>query len=228
MCCGEAMAGVWVAGPSKKVLLNEAPAPSILFEEASETVRLHAAGNEFVSFQIVFSGEMKDVNVSKLVLKGPGKEIALVDMFREHYVAAPLVSRYSAAEPLWDCGKLDLQIKKAGAPREFPVQMVPLEAKKYGAPFSVTAGKNEVVWVDIFVPEGQTPGEYSGTVTAGGTTLNVKLTVWNFALPSVNHFPQWAMISPEFICTSFGRSQKDLLAMRGWWGSLSRLPTTIG
>ncbi len=223
MCCGEAMAGVWVAGPSKKVLRNEAAAPSVLFEDSSKTVVLHAAGNEFVSFQMVFSGDMADVNVGKLTLKGPGKDITLVDMFREHYVAAPLVSRFSAAQSLWDCGKLDQQIKKANAPREFPVQMVPLGASKYGAPFAVKAGKNEVVWVDIFVPEGQTPGDYTGTVTAGGTTLNVKLTVWNFALPSVNHFPQWAMISPEFIPTSFGRPQRDLLAMRDMVGKFVQI-----
>ena len=31
--------------------------------------------------------------------------------------------------------------------------MVPFDAKKFGAPFTVGAGRNQPVWIDIYVPE---------------------------------------------------------------------------
>jgi len=53
--------------------------------------------------------------------------------------------------------------------------------------------------VDIFVPEQTPPGVYTAAIKAGNETLNVRLTVWNFTLPSVNHFPYWVSMSPEEI-----------------------------
>lgn len=203
-------AEVWVAGQSTKVMRNQKPADSAMYDSKTGTITLHAARNEFVSFQIVFSGDMKDANVEKLVLKSGQSAIDNVEMFREHYIASPIISTVGTNSEIWDCKRFDEDLKKAGAPREFPVQMVPLSAKKHGAPFDVSAGKNEVVWVEIFVPEKAEKGDYTGSFKAGGKTLNVKLKVWNFTLPSVSHFPQLVTCSPEWIASAFGRSQKDI------------------
>jgi hypothetical protein len=206
-------AQVWVVGPSVKVMRNQQPGSCSVFDSKTGTVALHAARNEFVSFQIVFAGDMKGVNVEALQLKNAQSTLDQVEMFHEHYIPAPIMSTVGANSEIWDCKRLDEELKKAGAPREFPVQMVPLGAKKYGAPFDVAPGKNEVVWVDIFVPEKAESGEYAGSLKAGGKTLPVKLKVWNFTLPSVSHFPQWVSCSPEWIASAFGRPQKDLAQM---------------
>lgn len=196
---------IWVVGPSQKVMRNaKPPAASETFDPKTETVNLFAARNEFVAFQIVYAGDFKDVNVDAIEIKGPSP-IANIELFREHYMAAPVVSQWNQNTRPFDVVKLDEAYKAASAPREFPDQMVPLKAKKYGAPFDVSAGANEVVWVDVFVPEDATAGEYAGTFKTAGQTFNIKLTVWNFALPSVSHFPQWAQTHPDNIAWGFNK-----------------------
>lgn len=207
---------VWATWPSHKVLRNEnAPPESGIFSAADSTVTLYAARNEFAAFQIVFSGEFKGANVGKLELKGPGgATLSKVDFYREHYLATPVLSQYSEKEHPSDCVAFDKKCKDAGAPREFPEQLVPLNAPRHGAPFDVAAKKNEVVWVDLFVPEDAVAGEYAGTLDAGGTTLKVKLTVWDFALPSVSHFPHWAYIGPEEISWAFRKGHQQIPEMQ--------------
>ena len=63
--------------------------------------------------------------------------------------------------------------------------------KRNAFPFTVPAGENRQVLVDLFVPPGTAPGSYTGTVTvvfAGGSTtvLPFKLTVHTFILPSTS------------------------------------------
>lgn len=54
--------------------------------------------------------------------------------------------------------------------------------------FSVASGNNGVIWVDIFVPQNQPAGSYTGNITVssdqGSGTVPVSLEVWDFALPS--------------------------------------------
>lgn len=69
----------------------------------------------------------------------------------------------------------------------YPDIAVPLEL----APnFTIAAGNNQSIWVDIYIPKTATAGRYSGTVTIseGGVTthtLPVVLTVRNFTLPDM-------------------------------------------
>src|SRR6185369_7780826 len=58
-------------------------------------------------------------------------------------------------------------------------------------PFTVARGRNQPVWVDVFVPASAQPGKYTGAarVTHNGTVLfsvPVNLTVWHFTLPSTS------------------------------------------
>jgi hypothetical protein len=60
------------------------------------------------------------------------------------------------------------------------------------APFSVGAGLNQPIWVDISVPSSAAAGTYTGTVTIdsdqGTASVPVTLQVWNFTLPAVPTF----------------------------------------
>ena len=214
-------AEVWVTGPSHQVARPEKPpAAAEIWDSAKKTVNLFAARNEYVAFQIVFSDAMKGVNVEKFSLKGPdGKVLDQVDLFREHYLLCNVVSQFEANSKPADVLAMDKKYRDNGWPREFSEQLVPLNAAKFGAPFDVEAGKNEVVWTDIFVPEGTPPGEYSASFKAGPETLNVKLTVWNFTLPSVNHFPYWVGMQPEEIAWGWGKNQRSLGEMKDIWNA---------
>lgn len=212
LACGQAWAGdIWVTGPSHKIARNEKPpaTPTAIFDGKTKTVNLFAARNEFVAFQIVYSGDLKNVNVDSIEVKGPSP-IKTIDMFREHYMDCKVVSQWDSRRKPADVVKLDEQYKAASQPREFPDQMVPLSATKYGAPFDVAPNANEVVWVDIFVPENAAPGDYTGTFKTAGQSFNIKLTVWNFALPSISHFPQWGQTHPENIAWGFNKSEKKV------------------
>jgi len=128
-------AEIWVTGASHRVIRTEkAPASSEIFDAKSKTITLFGARNEFVDFQIVFSGPMTSVNVESFTLKGPGKTtLKHIQRFREHYMNHEIISQYAAKSKVPDCVDYDEKRKALGAPREFPVQLVPLHAKKYGA-----------------------------------------------------------------------------------------------
>ncbi|HVO33195.1 MAG TPA: glycoside hydrolase domain-containing protein, partial [Elusimicrobiota bacterium] len=67
----------------------------------------------------------------------------------------------------------------------YPEIAVPLELVPS---FSIAAGHNQSIWVDVYIPKSATPGNYTGTVTIqeGGApprTVPVQLQVYNFTLP---------------------------------------------
>jgi len=207
---------VWVTGPSHKVLRAEpSPPESVVWDDAQGRVRLHAARNEFVSFQIVYAGRGKGLSLETQPLTGADRKLVQRPRaYREHFVPTPVMSQYSIKNVPWDCMEIDMRCGQLDAPREFPVQLVPLDAPKHGAPFDVTDAGNEVVWVDYFVPEGTAPGTYRGTIVTAGRTLQVELEVWNFTLPSVSHFPSWAYAGPEEIAWSLGRTHQQIPQMQ--------------
>lgn len=60
-------------------------------------------------------------------------------------------------------------------------------------PATIQSGTTQGFWIEIYVPQSQTPGLYSGQIgiftgsTCGGSpswTVNISLRVWSFALPS--------------------------------------------
>ena len=219
------VASIWATGPSHKVLRTEnALGANTLWDPGSKTVKLHAARNEFVSFQLVLSGDAKGVTMTTEALKGPnGKQLTHVRAYREHYIPTPVRSQFSIEHLPWDCIELDLRCGELRAPREFPVQLVPLDAPKHGAPFDLTSSGNEVVWVDVFVPEGYPAGSYSASFNVAGQELTVELEVWNFTLPSVSHFPNWAYTGPEEIAWSLGRTHEQIPRMRAAFDAFFQL-----
>jgi len=64
-------------------------------------------------------------------------------------------------------------------------------------PFDLTAGLNQPVWVDVYIPRSAVPGAYAAGITVtsdqGETVASASLTVWNFELPlkpsCITHFP---------------------------------------
>ena len=210
--CAAGEASVWAVSQTTLVArTDKAPEKSELWDAKSKTVHLYAARNEFAAFQVVLSGEYKAVTAEKFELAGPNKAVLKdVEIYKEHYLPCPIVTQYDGKNRPPDVEALNKKYQEAKAPREFPEQLVPLSAKKYSFPFDVAADKNEVVFAEVFVPEDAVPGEYAGVFKVAGQSLNIKLTVWNFALPSVSHFPNWVYLGPEEVAWAFGKSHTKL------------------
>ncbi|MCY3020056.1 MAG: DUF4091 domain-containing protein [Planctomycetota bacterium] len=195
-----AASAVWCVGESTKVRPGDQPQDkTAVWDGAAKTVSLGSAKNEYVAFQIAvraLEGNLQDVTVVPADLKGANGAtipVATMDLFVEHYLDVKVSSRGGGAP------KDIIPHCTAG---EHPAQMVPFSAKRYGAPFAVAAGRNQPVWVDIYVPEDAAAGKYTGafSVTAGPATLaelKVELTVWNFALPHETHFRSFLYTGPE-------------------------------
>ncbi len=69
----------------------------------------------------------------------------------------------------------------------YPDILVPLELNQN---FTISAGQNESIWGDIYIPKSSVPGTYTGSITVReGSTVSqvvpIQLTVYNFQLPDV-------------------------------------------
>jgi hypothetical protein len=150
---------------------------------------LFAARGEYESFQIVVrasSGALTNVNVTVTDLTGPGT-IAKTNLalFREQYVYV------SSSSPDWRGSNRPL------GPGWYADGLIPFVDPSTGqapsggslraVPFSVAAGQNQPVWVDVLVPRTAAAGQYTGSFTVtsdqGSASGQIVLRVWNFTLP---------------------------------------------
>ena len=159
-----------------------------LWNAKDRTIKLQAARNEFVAFQVLVRGDIPADSIKpELVFDGPSGKTIGVELGRYHSVA-------SKNGPL-------------------PDPIVPL-----GFAIGRMPGlKNHGLHVEIYVPHGLAPGEYPGTLTLreslpdrgssgadrGALQLPVSLKVWNFSLPDHLSF------LPEMNCYGLPEDERD-------------------
>ncbi|WP_304503373.1 DUF4091 domain-containing protein [Corallococcus soli] len=180
---------VWGEGLMVKVR------PQTAARSATE-VRLTAARNEFVSFQVALHGGdtgLQGVRARLPALEGPatltGRSVTL---YRQALVTTKKAS--VAGEPVgrWPDGLVPDTDEVAGEQRK-------------AFPFDVPAKEARAIWVDVLVPEDAPPGEYTGTVTVeadGGFQRQVtaRLTVVDAVLPSTSSLPSAFLLWPPHVC----------------------------
>lgn len=146
-----------------------------------------APRNETESFQLVVrapdGAALSGVNVTATDLVGPATiPASAVTLFREHYVTVTKASLNSPYPPgAWPDALVPLVDPDTGAP-------LPAGARFESAPFTVAAGSNQPLWVDLAVPRTAAAGVYRGAlrVSAAGflpREVPVELTVWDFTFP---------------------------------------------
>lgn len=179
------------------ILATEASAMTVWTDHATVKIRqkttpkidqtsatLKAAKNEFESFQLIVTadgGNLNgvDVNVSNLIdTRGNSISSNSIMIYKEAFINITTIS--------------DMQ----GAAGPWPDALIPKKDEYVGEvrnafPLSVTAGQNQPIWIEIYVPPTTVAGIYSGsaTVTATGQTsvvVPIQLTVWDFSLPSTS------------------------------------------
>jgi Domain of unknown function (DUF4091) len=176
---------VWVAPSLQRIALNE--------NAGSQTdIKLFAARGEYESFQIGIKapqGGLTNGNVSISDLSGPDSSViskANITLYREHYVPVNNTSRKwegGSNQPLPSGLYADALIPFVNPDTKAELKGNELDA----VPFKLDGGKNQPIWIDVFVPRNAKPGEYTGqyTVTSdqGSVTGKISLKVWNFELP---------------------------------------------
>ncbi|MBZ4375572.1 DUF4091 domain-containing protein [Corallococcus sp. AS-1-6] len=182
---------VWSEGMMVKVR------PGTAARSATE-VRLTAARNEFVSFQVALHGGdagLKGVRAKLPALEGPGSTALTgpdVTLYRQALVTTKQAS--VAGEPVgaWPDGLVPDTDEIAGETRR-------------AFPFDVPAKEARALWVDVHVPEDAPPGDYTGTVTVeadGGFQRQVtaRLTVVDAVLPSTSSLSSAFLLWPPHVC----------------------------
>ena len=129
---------------------------------------LCTARNEFEPFQIVIQSKnlLKDVTITisdlyneEGILFSP-KNFSLYEV---HYIHVRTPSPRSGSSPGW-----------------YPDALSPFRET------DINPGENKIIWVDVYTPEHQDPGTYTGTIRVNldnPVELPLTITVWNFTLP---------------------------------------------
>jgi Domain of unknown function (DUF4091) len=169
----------WIADSLQKVSPDES-AP----RQLSKSADIYAARNEFEPFQIVLHAENEDAS---------GVDIQCSDL------RSPQGGRISSsnitiyAEQFMHVTRPSLS---SGTPASWPDALIPRidryeNERRNAFPLVVRRGRNQPVWIEVYVPETAQPGKYEGLISIlRGQTVEssvpVHLTVWAFSLPSTS------------------------------------------
>lgn len=175
---------VWTISSMARALPTDTPGTLI-------APHLYAARSENEAFQIVVRAPaagmtLESVTASDLAAGG-GITISNsnVTLYREYYVnVSPASPGHGGTNQSLGAGTYP----DALIPFLNPDTGAPLTGGTYQAvPYTMSASGTTAIWVDMWVPPGTPPGDYSGTVTLntnqGDLTVPWTLTVWDFTLP---------------------------------------------
>jgi len=173
----------WTKTTTERVLRSAMP-------EQNQTAELHAARNEWESFQVLIRSYWPRAHVTLEPgdLIGPGgATISAADayLYRQH--------QFEITSPSWGVTQFTSGwYPDPLIPFKNPITHEPLtdSTKLLAVPFDLPARQTHGFLVDLYVPVGSVPGVYKGvySVKSGIDVLAeipVTLTVWDFTLPTV-------------------------------------------
>ena len=190
------LAAVWAVDDGTKVkatdLSHALKAKNGIYSSAA--IKIFGARNETVAFQLVLQGGSAKTSGVTVTLPSVGtiKNSGVsnnpdtyfkgrnIELFKEEYLNVTTRSHGL----VWETGDAP-----KGWSGWIPDPLVPLNLMK---DFSVTAKRNQAVWVDVYIPKGTPPGVHKGVVTVmvngkacGLSTckLPLELTVVNATIP---------------------------------------------
>ncbi len=148
---------VWIVGDSHQLTAHSTPlAENETYSAATQTVRLHAAVNDVVAFQIALRTRQPpagplDVRIEPL--RRPDGEV-LPGGARLFRMDAVRVQHFES----WYAAFVRVPIE----PVDLLDVLVPWDAPRGGGPVRLSDSATAGVWVDIPVPPGTAPGRYAG------------------------------------------------------------------
>ncbi len=181
------------------------------------SIEIRAAGNEFEAFQVVVAARSPlnaiRVTAPTLTLDNSATTIPAsgVRLYREQNIYFTSPSNPEGASGWWPD---PLVPSLEDGPAIFNNSGVWSEGVSTGEtrnafPASVSAQKNLVAFIDVYVPKDQPAGRYTGTVTVrNGSkllgTIAVVLYVRSFNLPSTSSLPTAFGVSIDHVCLAHG------------------------
>lgn len=169
---------VWTDHATVKIRPNTPAKPD------RTSANLKAAKNEFESFQLI-------VTASGGALSGVDVVVSDLRNASGNVIPSSSIMIYKAAFI-----NIKTPSTTQGGTGEYPDALIPKKDEYVGEvrnafPFALAAGRNQPVWIEVYVPPSAAAGVYSGTATVTATgqapvTVPIQLTVWNFSLPSVS------------------------------------------
>jgi hypothetical protein len=198
---------VWAVHDGVKVRRDDRAHPDRLRNAVwdGHTLRLVAARNEVVAFQVIVeagSSELEELRAALpgLVRRGGGGAITYrapaidptdyrdrpIQVFTEHYMSVTRATRATWVFPP------DSPTAPKNALGWMPVQLVPENARpgRGGLPLRVDANRNQAIWFDIYVPRTSAPGVYRGAVRVATRRdtrrMPIELEVVDAQLPDEN------------------------------------------
>ena len=205
---------VWVTGESEKIQPHDKRQnKNYIYDAASNSINIKGAKNEVIAFQIVLCSKdyMEKINVKVGNLISGIDKISQnnFELFREWYIKSPASSAFSN--------------EKAG---EFPDALIPFKDpygshQNVGAPFKLHKYRNEVIWIDLHIPEDAPTGNYKGVVQIFvdeklTTTLNINLTVWDFQIPKESSLNAWIPLYGNRLAKGEGFNDWDFPDEPSW------------
>jgi hypothetical protein len=190
---------IWMTGPLEKVLQDKGTPGSV------RSITVHTTRNEIQSFQIhVHAGD------------GPINALSVTVSDLTNAAAKSRVSSASTDIVVYREAYMDVTIPTArgatflNTTGPIPDILIPAVDPYYrqrtnAFPFTVAAGKNQSVWIDVHIPANTAPGNYSGTVTVQDGTavlavLPVVYVVWDWEMPSTSSLPSFMAASYGGFC----------------------------
>lgn len=217
---GSGIARIWAVDDGEKIKQDDLGHP--LAESPLNTawdgkkIKIFGAKNEIIAFQVIIQAdgngsENVGVDLKELVNRNftisnknsqddsnpfdyRGKNI---EIFTEHYVKVS-----QRTNPGWF-------YHPNAKPGDYylgwiPDALIPVQAPagKGGSPFDIPPGKNQGIWIDVWIPRDAPAGTYKGNVvimTDGKLykRIPVELEVFNFTLPDENHATNMFFLDPS-------------------------------
>jgi glycosyl hydrolase family 123 len=184
---------------------------------AASSIEIRAAGNEFEAFQVVVTAKspLNAVTVTALALTLDNSTITIpssgIRVYREQNVYFTSPSNPEGASGWWPD---PLVPSREDGPAIFNSGGVWSEGVSSGEtrnafPASVSARKNLVAFVDVYVPKDQPAGRYTGAVRVQNGnkllgTISVALYVRAFNLPATSSLPTTFGVSIDHVCLAHG------------------------
>ena len=212
------VASVWAVGDGDKIARDAAQSPLAKGNAAwdGRTVRLAAARNEIVAFQVIVEADGSGIRALSAALpelrrRGGSGRIAYAPPAKDPTLYAGRevqlfsvrdmnVTQETHASWAWTPGSPPPRATRSGWQ---PVQLVPENARagRGGFPLAVGPALVQAIWIDVYVGRDLPAGVYEGTVTltADGQkrSLPVELRVFGFVLPDANSLKAMVYYEPS-------------------------------
>lgn len=190
---------IWVASDMTALTSDTKPFVDKNIVGDRGQIKLFAAGNETVSFQMIVDapdGDVPELSVTSQGLSGDKNGIIAAENIRVFHMLPVMVQKY----PAWYIRSATGTLQ----PAEFYGPLVPIDSPQGGQPYNIKKNKRLGLWVDIHVPPAAAGENYKGklvisTGLASKKSLNIELSVYNFAL---------ADTKPILAAGGFGRRDK--------------------